>query len=100
MIDWVSLALNALWIVGLAVILAAFSYHDWLARETARRRREVMAQPSWTLPFSAGLLLTCVGVGYGLGGRWWEKATWTILAISFGWQFVMVLRQVRKKAAR
>ena len=100
MIDWVTVGLNSLWILGLAMILAAFSYHQWLAGETARRLRDVLAQPSWKLPFSAGMLLTSIGFGYGLAERWWEKAVWTALAISYGCQLVRVLRQERKKAAR
>ena len=52
MIDWVNVALNALWILGLSIILAAFSYHQWLAGETASRLRELWSQPSWQIPFS------------------------------------------------
>ena len=100
MVDWVSAVVNALWIVGLAIILAAFSYHQWLAGETSRRLRDVLSQPSWKILFAAGMVLTCVGVGYGLAEQWWEKPIWTTLAISFGWQLVMVFRQGRKKAVR
>ena len=100
MIDWVDVGLNSLWILGLASILAAFSYHHWLASESARRLRDVLSQPSWKVPLFAGMLLTCVGVGYGLTERWWEKAVWTVLAASFAWQLVMVFRQMRRKADR
>jgi hypothetical protein len=31
MIDWANVALSSLWIVGLAVILAALGYDGWLA---------------------------------------------------------------------
>ena len=98
MIDWVNVALNALWIFGLAIIVAAFSYHRWLAGETSRRVRDVLTQPCWKLPFSLGMVLICVGVGYGLAGRWWEKAVWTALALSYGWQCVMALQMIRKTA--
>lgn len=99
MIDWVNVGLNALWILGLSIILAAFSYHHWLAAETSRRLRDVLAQPSWKLPFSLGMVLTCVGVGYGLADRWWEKTIWTALALSYAWQLVTVLRHGRNRAA-
>jgi len=36
MIDWYMVAANGLWIAGLSVVVAAFSYHDWIARETSR----------------------------------------------------------------
>ena len=96
MIDWVAAALNALWIAGIALILAAFGYHHWLAGETARRLREVLAQPSWKLPFSTGMLLTCLGFACGLAGRWWEKGLWTALAVSYARQLVTAVRQRQK----
>ena len=100
MIDWVNVALNALWILGLSTILAAFSYHHWLAGETSRRLRDVLAQPSWKLPFTVGMVLTCVGFGYGLAEPWWARTLWTALAIACGGHLVIVLRQSRKTAAR
>ncbi len=100
MIDWVNVALNALWIAGLALTLAAFSYHHWLAGETARRLRDVLTQPSWKRPFSAGMLLTCVGFGYGLVERWWEKTIWTALAAAYAWRLVTLFRHGRRKDAR
>ena len=100
MIDWVNVSFNSLWILGLSVILAAFSYHHWLAGETSRRLRDSLAHASWKLPFSVGMVLTCVGFGYGLAERWWEKTIWTALALFYGWQFVMVLRHIRREAAR
>jgi hypothetical protein len=97
MIDWVNVALNALWILGLSVILAAFSYHHWLAAETSRPLRQVLSQPSWTVPFSSGMALSCVGFGYGLGVRWWERAIWTALSLVFAFQLLTTLRQGRRK---
>ena len=95
MIDWVNVALNALWILGLSMILAAFSYHHWLASETSRRLRDVLAQPSWKLPFTAGMVLTCVGFGYGLAERWWERTIWTALAVTCAVQLAKATRSGR-----
>src|SRR5438477_5766834 len=97
MIDWINVALNALWVVGLSVILAAFSYHHWLAAESSRPLRDVLSRPSWTVPFSAGMALTCLGFGYGLGSRWWERAIWTALAIVFTYELLTNLRQRQRK---
>ena len=41
MIDWWMVGTNSLWIVGLSILFAALSYHDWLAKETGQRRREL-----------------------------------------------------------
>ena len=61
----------SLWILGLSILLAAFSYHDWLAKETGQRRRELFRRRSWRLPFAAGIVLTCAGWGIAddRGGR-------------------------------
>ena len=95
MSDWRVVAVNSLWIVGCSIVLAAFSYHDWLARETGRRLRDVLSTPSWTVPYSAGMLLTCIGFASGLVERWWQKTIWAALAVSYGWQFVTAFRRRR-----
>jgi hypothetical protein len=98
MIDWVNVALNALWIFGLAIILAAFSYHHWLAAETSSRLRDVLSSRSWQIPFATGMLLACIGFGYGIADRRWERALWTALALAFAYQLVVALRQPRRNA--
>ena len=96
MIDWVNVALNALWIFGLAIILAAFSYHHWLAGETSCRLRDVLSYRSWKIPFSTGMLLTCIGFGYGVADRRWERAIWTALALAFAYQLAVDLPRRRR----
>jgi hypothetical protein len=83
MIDWTRVALNALWILGLSIVLAAFSHHQGLATGKPVRLRAIWPQRSWQIPFSAGMLLTCVGFAYGLSDRWWQTAIWTALALVF-----------------
>ena len=97
MIDWVNVVLNAIWILGLSIILAAFSYHHWLAAKTSRPLRQVLSQPSWTVPFSSGMVLACVGFGYGVEDRSWERAVWTALALVFVYHLVIDLRHPRPK---
>ena len=99
MIDWRFVGVNSLWILGCSIVLAAFSYHHWLARETDRALRDVLSQPSWTLPFSAGMILTCTGFACALSVRWWEQTLWMALAVSYAWQFVTAFRQRRRNAA-
>jgi dipeptide/tripeptide permease len=98
MIDWLSVGLNSLWIIGLSVILAAFSYHHWLARETSGRLRDVLSRSSWKVPFSAGMMLTGVGFGWGLAARWWQRAIWTALALTYAYRLVADLREERTEA--
>ena len=88
MIDWMYVATNSLWILGLSIVLAAFSYHDWLAHETGQRRRDLFERASWRLPFSTGMVLFCLGLGLGRRLAWWERMLWGALAISFVCQVV------------
>src|SRR5262249_50080933 len=92
-IDVVALFFHALWIAGLAVLLAAFSYHRWLAAQTGRTFRSMLALRSWNIASNAGLMVTSVGFGYGLGTRWWERALWTVLAGAFAHRCAVAARR-------
>ncbi len=89
MIDWYLVLTSSLWILGLSVVLAAFSYHHWLAGETHRRLREQFREPSWIMSFSAGMALVGVGLGLSEGARWWERLVWFVLATFFVWDGVV-----------
>jgi sulfite exporter TauE/SafE len=84
-IDWYFVFTNSLWILGLSVVLAAFSYHHWLAGETGRRLREQFREPGWVMPFSAGMCLVGLGLGLSQSARWWERIAWLMLAGTFVW---------------
>ena len=64
MIDWLTVVAHGFWIAGLALMLAALSYHYWLAEQTGHSLREQLAGPSFQRVFVGGLLL----VGIGLSG--------------------------------
>jgi hypothetical protein len=91
MIDWSMAAANGLWIAGLSLVMSAFSYHDWMARETSRRRRDLFKGRSWRLPWSAGMCLTCAGWGLSQASRGWERLLWLILGAWFAWNLVALL---------
>ena len=95
-IDWLTVSLSALWITGFAILLAAFSYHHWLAAETSRRLRDVLTERSWKVPRSVGGVLICIGFGYGVADRWWERVVWTGLAVIFAYWLMTDLRRQGK----
>ena len=45
MIDWLHVAFNALWVLGSALILAAFSHANWLAHTRNARTRQFLTLP-------------------------------------------------------
>jgi len=80
MVDWLGVATNSLWILGLTLVLAVLSYADWSAHTTRQRIRVVLGQVTFRRSLWIGLTLFCVGVALS-GGRWWERALWGVLAV-------------------
>jgi hypothetical protein len=79
-INWYSVIVNSFWIAGLSLLLAAFSYHYWLAQVTERPLRHQLNQVSFSRPFwlSFGL------VGIGLAGtslQTWETGLWSLFTL-------------------
>jgi hypothetical protein len=99
-IDWANVALNGVWIAGAAILVAALSYHRWLAQETSVTFKSMRARRSWKISVSAGMALVCLGVGCGLADRRWERVLWTGLLIGFGFQLATDWRAGRKPAVR
>ena len=79
-INWFSVFINSFWIVGLAILLASFSYHYWLAGEDKQPLRSLLNGASFLKPF----WLSLVFIGLGLAGtsqRPWEIAIWTFFTL-------------------
>jgi len=96
LIDWPALCRNALWILGLSIVLAAWSYASWLA---AQRRVRVWRTTNWpvfVVPASAGLLLFAISLAWG-ATRTWERALWVIIAMAFVAQLVQGWREARRQ---
>ena len=50
LIDWPALARNALWILGLSIVLAAWSYVSWLAAQRKVRTGRATGWPVFEVP--------------------------------------------------
>jgi len=83
-LDWALLARGALWIAGLSIVLAAWSYAYWQAREERTRLREVLGRPAFQLAFNGGLALFTGGLAWG-AATLWERLAGLALALAFGW---------------
>ncbi len=73
-----TVVLNSFWIIGLALILAALSYHRYLAIIWKRSLREQLGQASFQLVFLAGAALVGLGLA-GTAAALWETIVWAIL---------------------
>jgi hypothetical protein len=79
-INWRSVIFNSFWLIGLAILLAAFSYHYWLARQINGRLRDQLNHPT----FQRLYWLSFVFVGIGLAGtsqKTWEMIVWIIFIL-------------------
>lgn len=79
-INWVSLLFHVVWIIGLAVILATFSYHHWQANQQNRPLREQLRLPGFVRPVWMGVILVTIGLA-GTSQTVWEAIVWVILSL-------------------
>ncbi len=84
MVNLASIVVNALWVFGLAVILAALGYSDWLARERGMGLRQALTQRGFVIATSAGLALIALGLAGGAHGT--ARVLWLILTLACGLQ--------------
>ena len=61
-IPWGKLAAHLAWIAGAALVLAAFGYHEWLARREGRKFRDVLKRRSFRKALAAGGVLVAAGI--------------------------------------
>jgi hypothetical protein len=85
LIDWRLVGFSALWLSGLSVILAAFSFGDFTASQQHVRTREVLGWPGYQATFNVGLVLFCLGL-IGSAHALWEQLLWAVLAVAFAYQ--------------
>ena len=79
LIDWRLVGFSAAWILGLAVVLAAFGFADFHARLHGSRFRDQVRLPAYQAPIDIGLALFSLGMAGSAGGVW-EVALWGALA--------------------
>ena len=85
MIDWWGVFYNALWVMGLAVGLAALSMAVYRVRVTDVSLRRELNGPAFQLPFDLGMTLFCLGLLLAARSGW-ERVLWGVLALLFAGQ--------------
>lgn len=61
-IPWGTILLNFVWVMGVAIILAVFSYSEFLAHIQKAKRKELYKRNFFKKLFSVGLILIVVGI--------------------------------------
>ena len=96
MIDWFGVFTNALWIAGLAFLLALLS----LARSArTQSTRQVLSQPMFRVATTGGLAAFALGMGLA-AGSWFERIGWFIVVMLSLWEGVSVVRDSAQKENR
>ena len=86
-VDWAFAGANLLWIIGLSLIVAAFSYHVWLSQESGRRLVEELTAASWHVAVNVGLSLAAVSITVmPRNERWWTRLAALVLALAFAFR--------------
>ena len=96
LIDWRLVGFSSLWILGLSLILVAFSAADYEAsQERAQARtRDMLRMPRYQAALHAGMLLVCLGL-LGSAHTWWEGVLWLGLTLAFAFQAWQAWRRRR-----
>ncbi len=71
---------NALWILGLAVLLAVWSYASYEAGRRKLRVRHVTNELGYALALNAGMLLFLAGM-VTTEDRVWARGLWIVLGL-------------------
>ena len=89
-----SVFFNGLWILGLAVLLAGFSYHYWLAHQENRRLVEQLQGSAFRQVFWLGLALIGAGL-VGTSDETWELIVWILFTAYSLFNLILIRRGMR-----
>jgi hypothetical protein len=94
MIDWWDVFINGLWILGLAIVLAAFSYRGAWKVYQPKSGSMLWAEEVWP---ALGLALFCFGLGL-ISDQTWKLVVWILLGfVSLGMPLLNKLIDRKKK---
>ena len=93
MIDWIMVGSNTLWILGLAIALAALSYASWQSWATHEPFRQTLSRPSFQAVLNLAGLLFCLGLA-ATSSVLWQAVIWLLLAALFLWRTWTSLRKM------
>ncbi len=80
MIDVWGVVSNSLWVIGLAVLLAIWSWARYAAHEANVRTRVILNQRRYVVALDAGLLLFVAGMA-ATEDRPWAQVVWGVIGV-------------------
>lgn len=97
-IDWAFAAKHAVWVLGLGIVLAVWSYTDWQAHRLQVYRRVLLTTPLVLGPLCAGLAWFCLGMAL-VSGLTWQVVAWSIVGLLLAGQSLWYWRAHRRSRA-
>jgi len=88
-IPWWKIFANFVWIFGASIVLADFSYHEFLSHQKKTPLIKVMKKSSFKTPFLWGVFLITVGISLSIKNPW-------LAGIFGGAAFLLVVFLIRK----
>ena len=85
---------NGLWILGLSILLATWSYARYTAYEARIKTRDKLNEPKYALVTDIGLLLFVAGMA-ATETRWWARILWILLGVSIVVHRVLRIRELQ-----
>lgn len=82
MINWYGVFVNALWVTGVALMLAGASWSLYARRLQRRTWRQQLGSPEMLMVFAGGMTLATLGLGLRPGGSVWQSLVWWLLALA------------------
>ncbi len=98
MIDWFSVFNTALWVAGLAAVLATLSHARYTAAICEDKWRLVLGRPVYERALNLSLLLFSLGMSVQTATPWWQSLLWLLLAAAFAAQAWGAQRRLHGRA--
>jgi hypothetical protein len=95
MIDVWGVFTNSLWILGLAVLLAVWSYASYEANRRKQKVRHITREQGYALALNAGMVLFLAGMAT-TEDRGWARGLWIVLGLGVIAESVWRIVQHRK----
>ncbi|MEM8860276.1 MAG: hypothetical protein AAGD96_18265 [Chloroflexota bacterium] len=90
------LLFSSVWIIGFSIIVAALSYHHYMAGVKNVSFREQLSHVSFQRLLWSGLTLVNIGFA-GSSNTTWQSITFAVLALLSGYQAIILIGEYRSQ---
>jgi len=96
-IPWGKVLSNFVWILGAAIIVGDFSYHEFLLNLQKAKRTEVFKRDSFKKPFLLGTILIAAGISASAHQLWLTAVFGIVALLLIIWSIKVIKFQAVEK---